>query len=480
MNTNYSEYKAVSQKWVKEIPSHWRMERLKLVFGLRKEPNNPIVTDDILSLTAKQGVVPYAEKEGVGGNKPKSDITKYNICREGDLLVNNMNVVSGAAGVSRYTGCVSPVYYPLVLRHDDNVWYYHYIFRLILFQRSLIGLGKGILMHESDNGTLTSVRMRISMDYLGNVLLPVPPRAEQDQIVRFLDWKVSEINKLIGIRRKEIQELEALKSAVINSASTRGIDPNARIKKTDVYYLPEVPDTWKVIKLKRICKVGASINEQLKKHNDQDEVVFLPMENISEDGEIDCTIKQPIAKVKTGFSSFAKNDVIVAKITPCFENGKGACLDSLESDLGYGTTELFNLRAGDEVLPKYLYYITMTKLFRVLGEGQMTGSAGQKRVPADFIRDFTIGLPSLEVQKGIIDYIRAEKSKIDTLISTKHEQLKLLTEFKSTIISDVVTGKIDVRDVTVPEYEHVDDITDEDSEDGRDAEETETEMDEEV
>ena len=96
-----------------------------------------------------------------------------------------MNVVSGAAGVSRYFGAISPVYYALYPHDDNNVWYYHYIFRLMTFQRSLIGLGKGILMHESESGTLTSVRMRISMDYLGNVLLPIPPRSEQDQIVKF-------------------------------------------------------------------------------------------------------------------------------------------------------------------------------------------------------------------------------------------------------------------------------------------------------
>ena len=154
------------------------------------------------------------------------------------------------------------------------------------------------------------------------------------------------------------------------------------------------------MKLKRICKVGASIREQLKKHGDQDEVVFLPMENISENGVIDCSIKQPIVKVKNGFSSFAKDDVIVAKITPCFENGKGACLDRLESDIGYGTTELFNLRAGDKVIPKYLYYITMTKLFRTLGAGQMTGSAGQKRIPAEFIKTLLLAcLPLIYSRK---------------------------------------------------------------------------------
>ena len=103
-----------------------------------------------------------AEKEGTGGNKPKSDLTQYNVCHENDLLVNCMNVVSGAAGVSRYYGAISPVYYAFYPHKDENIWYYHYIFRLLPFQRSLVGLGKGILMHESEDGTLTSVRMRIS------------------------------------------------------------------------------------------------------------------------------------------------------------------------------------------------------------------------------------------------------------------------------------------------------------------------------
>lgn len=143
---NNASYTTVDQKWVAQIPSHWEMKRLKGVFAMRKERNNPIQTDFILSLTAKQGVVPYAEKEGTGGNKPKDDLTQYNICRENDLLVNCMNVVSGAAGVSKYYGAISPVYYAFYPREDENIWYYHYIFRLITFQRSLIGLGKGILL----------------------------------------------------------------------------------------------------------------------------------------------------------------------------------------------------------------------------------------------------------------------------------------------------------------------------------------------
>lgn len=444
----YSDAVKTNVSWLPQIPAHWELKKIDALFSERK---TKVSDKDFAPLSVtKKGILPQLEHAA-----KSNDSDNRKLVKAGDFVINSRSDRKGSCGVSPYDGSVSLINTVLTPRSGLNSQFVHYLLRNYRFSEEYYRNGRGIV---ADLWTTRYSEMR-------TILLPVPPRAEQDQIVRFLDWKVSEINKLIGIRRKEIQELKALKSAVIDSAITMGVAPHGSMKKTGVYYLPEVPDTWKITKLKRICKVGASIAEQLKKHSDQDEVVFLPMENISEEGEIDCSIKQPIAKVKTGFSSFAKDDVVVAKITPCFENGKGACLDNLESDIGYGTTELFNLRAGDDVLPEYLYYITMTKLFRILGEGQMTGSAGQKRVPADFIRDFTIGLPSIDEQYQILTYIRAEKNKIDKLISTKHKQLNDLLEFKSTIISDVATGKIDVRGITVPQYEYIDDIAEDDSED---------------
>lgn len=452
----YANITKTGMAWLPQIPSRWTVRKLKYAFDERSEKGYP--DEPLLVSSQNMGVVPK-DVYGKRTVEAMKDLDKLKLVKVGDYVVS-LRSFQGGIEYAYYQGIISPAYTIIEPHKDFKSDYYKFLFKSVPFIKLL-------------TTCVTGIREGQNIDYkkLKNVQIPVPPRAEQDQIVRFLDWKVSEINKLIGIRRKEIQELKALKSAVINSTITRGIDANSAMKKTGVYYLPKVPASWEVTKLKRICKVGASINDLLSKHSDQDEVVFLPMENISEDGEIDCSIKQPIAKVKTGFSSFEKNDVVVAKITPCFENGKGACLDKLESDIGYGTTELFNLRAGNDVLPEYLYFITMTKLFRILGEGQMTGSAGQKRVPADFIRDFTIGLPPIDKQQEIVEYIRFEKGRIDRLIATKHEQLKALTEFKSSVVSDAVTGKIDVRNVTIPEYEHVDNIYDDNN---KDSEETET------
>lgn len=459
MGKEYASYTTVDQKWIERIPAHWEMKRLKGVFAMRKERNNPIQTDYILSLTAKQGVVPYAEKEGTGGNKPKDDLTQYNICRENDLLVNCMNVVSGAAGVSRYYGAISPVYYAFYPREDENIWYYHYIFRLITFQRSLIGLGKGILMHESDEGVLTSVRMRISMNYLGNVLLPIPPRAEQDQIVRYLDWKVSEINHLISVKKKQVSAYRELRKAIIDQGILHGFK-DSKAKESGVFWLGEIPVDWEVLPLKRICRANASIADDVKACDDSDLVTFLPMENVSETGKIDCSIKKKIADVRSGFSSFAKGDVVVAKITPCFENGKGACLDDLDTNIGFGTTEFINLRPSDRVLSKYLYMITMTRPFRKLGEEVMTGSAGQKRVSVNYIKNFTLGIPDVEEQKYILVEIERRLAQVDKAIEIERENIKNLQELKARIISDTVTGKVDVRAEEIPEFEFAEDQSD--------------------
>jgi type I restriction enzyme S subunit len=207
--------------------------------------------------------------------------------------------------------------------------------------------------------------------------------------------------------------------------------------------------------------------------NDSELVTFLPMENVSETGELDCSIKKPISEVRTGFSSFAKGDVVVAKITPCFENGKGACLDDLDTEIGFGTTEFINLRPSEKVLSRYLYMITMTQAFRKLGEEVMTGSAGQKRVSVNYIKNFTVGIPSIDEQQEILAEIDNRLAQIDKAIDIERQDIKLLQELKARIISDAVTGQIDVRDVVIPNYEYVEEQSDEDTDEESGGDDTE-------
>ena len=151
--------------WVSEIPSDWNVEKLKYILTERVEKNNPIKTNNVLSLTAVQGVVPYSEKKASGGNKRKDDLTAYKLAYPNDIVLNSMNIVTGSVGLSEYYGCVSPVYYMFYTNNEDiNIKYYNYIFKSKIFQRRLIGFGNGILQMTSEAGNLYAVRMKIPID----------------------------------------------------------------------------------------------------------------------------------------------------------------------------------------------------------------------------------------------------------------------------------------------------------------------------
>ena len=214
-----------------------------------------------------------------------------------------------------------------------------------------------------------------------------------------------------------------------------------KYKDSGVEWIGEIPDGWEVKKL----KYGITVNpakEDVDK-NSTELVVFLPMEKVGEDGEIDCSVKRPISDLYNGFTFFRKNDVIVAKITPCFENGKGAILNKLATDIGFGSTEFHVLRAKENVNNLFLYYVTKSEIFMKVGEAFMSGAAGQKRVPTDFISDFPLVSPHPEDQTAIADYLDRKTAEIDELIAQKERLLELYEEEKTAIINQAVTKGID-------------------------------------
>ena len=163
------------------------------------------------------------------------------------------------------------------------------------------------------------------------------------------------------------------------------------------------------------------------------------METIGERGELDLSTIRNLDEVKTGYTQFFDGDVIVAKITPCFENGKGALLQGLFNGIGFGTTELYVLSPGPKLDGRFLYYVTKSPSFKKLGEAAMTGAAGQKRVPEEFVRNFKVVLPSLPQQNTIADLLDCETTKIDVLITAKERLLGLLAEKRKALIINAVT-----------------------------------------
>lgn len=447
MSTMYPDYRYIGQKWVKKIPTHWKNKRLKAIFAMRIERNNPVKTDYILSLTAAQGVVPYAEKEGSGGNKPKDDLSKYNIAHENDLLVNCMNVVSGAAGVSKYFGAISPVYYALYPRSTENVWYYHYIFRLMPFQRSLIGLGKGILMHESDSGKLNTVRMRISMDYLGNVLLPVPPRVEQNQIVRFLDWKISGINQLINLRKRQLGELEKYKETAISYYVTHGLK-KTEMRPTEIYWLHEVPIDWNETKLKFL----------LKKHKREvpEAAELLICSNSGDVKKRGDSKLGLVASSKDIYQGVLKGDLLIHGM----DTWHGAIAISDYDGMCTPVVHVCTCNQSKRFVAYYLKMMAYTKVYKAISNGVRQNTSDFRSW--DNVANLLIAFPDFKEQERIADHIDKIVHAIDNIGANYRKQIEQLHKFKTRLISDVVTGKIDVRDVKIPSFNMVEeDIEDE-------------------
>ena len=238
--------------WLGESPSDWELKKIKYCLQERVEKNNPVRTTEILSLTAKQGVIPYDQKEG-GGNKPKEDVSAYRLAYPGDIVMNSMNILSGSVGLSQYFGCVSPVYYMLrPWKAIEDVRYYNYIFQTTMFQRSLFGLGNGILIKES--GKLNTIRMRIPMDKFGGLFIPVAPIDEQKRIADFLDAKCAEIDALTADIQTQIDTLEQYKRSVITETVTKGLNPNAEMKDSGVQWIGNMPAHWDAIRGKYILR----------------------------------------------------------------------------------------------------------------------------------------------------------------------------------------------------------------------------------
>lgn len=208
-------------------------------------------------------------------------------------------------------------------------------------------------------------------------------------------------------------------------------------------YSPDgYPASWEQKRLRFVLKMNPSKSEiDLE---DSDLVSFVPMDAVGEYGGIRLNEEKELSEIGSGYTYFCDDDVVVAKITPCFENGKGALATGLKNKTAFGTTELHVMRANREQLePQFLFYLTISDLFRKIGESEMYGAGGQKRVPESFIKDFRAGLPSVREQHAISRFLDFKTAQIDALIAKNKSLLDKLAEKRTALISHAVTKGLD-------------------------------------
>lgn len=214
------------------------------------------------------------------------------------------------------------------------------------------------------------------------------------------------------------------------------------MQDSGVEWLKDTPRHWNVQRLKFSCQINPPKSEVVLLSS-QLSVSFLPMEKVGTEGELELDTTRPLESVLQGFTYFRNGDVIVAKITPCFENGKGALCRNLVNNIGFGSTEFHVLRSQSGYWQKFIYYITRSHPFRSIGTALMQGSAGQKRVQDEFIQDFTIAWPPLAEQQRIAAFLDTKTAEIDELIALKEQQVALLQRKRMALISRAVTKGLD-------------------------------------
>lgn len=421
-------------QWLREYPANWNLIKIKYCLKERVEKNNPVRTTDILSLTAKQGVIPYDQKEG-GGNKPKEDVSAYRLAYPGDIVMNSMNILSGSVGLSNYFGCVSPVYYMLrPIDKSEDVRFYNYIFQSTVFQRSLYGLGNGILIKESGNGKLNTIRMRIPIDKFGGLFIPVAPIQEQKKIADFLDAKCAEIDALTADIQTQIDTLEQYKRSIITEAVTRGLNPDVEMKDGGNQYWGSIPTNWHLSDIKYLFEIVKRI--------------------AGKEGYDILSVTQKGIKIK----DISNNEGQVAESYANYQfvypgdfvmNHMDLLTGWVDCSKLFGVTSpdyrVFRLRDKNNSLNYYKYIMQtcyMNRIFYSLGQG--VSNLGRWRLQTSSFNNFMVPVPPVEVQESIANYLDKKCTEINACIDDKQRQLEVLEEYKKSLIYEYVTGKKEV------------------------------------
>ena len=438
--SGYAEYREVYLPWLKTVPAHWEIRRNKNIFTEQKEIVGERSADyTLLSLTLN-GIIP---RDMDGGGKFPESFDKYKIVKNGDMAfcLFDIDETPRTVGLSGYNGMLTGAYTIMRVSNINARFIYYYYLAL-------------------DNGKMlrplyTGLRKIIDINTFQSTKVPVPPCEEQDQIVRFLDWKVSSINKLINIKKKEIKAIDALKRSMVSHAITRGLTTDAPMKDSGVKWLGDIPAHWKITKLRQILH---PVSE--KNHPE-----FPLLSVVREQGVILRDVED-----KEANHNFIPDDLSGYKVV---RKGQFAMNKMKAWQGSYGVSDYtgivspayFIFDIAFENL-EYFHYAIRSKVYvNFFAQASDGIRVGQWDLQMDKMKEIPFIVPPADEQIAIVKYIKQALPQYDAAIEKLTEEVAVLEEYKNKVIADAVTGKIDVRGIEIPEYEFVDEDADADNED---------------
>lgn len=431
----YPEYRATGQKWLPNIPAHWDYRKLGSLF---KERKSKVSDKEYMPLSVtKLGVVPQlanAAKTNDGDNRKL-------VCA-GDFVINSRSDRKGSSGVSPLNGSISLINIVLVPRGDLIQKYTHYLMRSHAFIEEYYRNGRGIV---ADLWTTRYSEMKSSY-------LPVPPYEEQCQIAGYLDWQSSRINELINAKRKQITLLEEQKQTLIQKVVTKGLDGSVEQKDSGIEYIGEVPSHWLVLLNHRIYK------EQSRKFSGDELVLSLSQK----DGLLPYVDMKERSLHTSSYDNWKlvyPNDLVLNR----FKAHLGVFFSSKYRGIvtfHYGVFEP-TMKIASKYYEALYHTAEFKRIFASRSNGMTVGL--QNLSNTNFYSVYTV-YPPYEEQCAIVDEIERIEERYKALTQKIEQEIELLHEYRTRLISDVVTGQVDVRNITIPEYEVVDEITSDDEE----------------
>ena len=410
--------------WIGVIPKNWQLLSVGALFKVRNEKVND--TDYPPLSVTKGGIVPQMESVA------KSDATdNRKMVLKNDFVINSRSDRKQSCGVSPLDGSVSlinTVLYP-VPNAPVLPDYLDYLLKNYGFAEEFYRWGHGIV---ADLWTTRWQEMK-------NIFLPIPPVEEQQKIIFSISTQMEKVDALIANVQEQIEKLKAYKQSLITEVVTKGLDPNVPMKDSGVEWIGKMPAHWDINRIKYVSDFAPTCNTDTLT---QDSVVaYAPMECIK-NGYFERRSARYGSLAHT-LTPFQNGDIVMAKVTPCFENGNIAVMKNLDSDYGLGSSELFVFRPR-KIFTQYLMYWLQNQLFVRYACATMTGTGGLKRVSPAFVRGCNIHTPPVAEQKEIATYLDTKCAEIDQLIAVKQSKIEKLEQYKRSLIYEYVTGKKEV------------------------------------
>ena len=424
-------------EWLGVVPEHWGVNRFCYLFDENKKKNIGLQETNVLSLSYGN-----IKEKNINDNKgllPESFET-YQIIESNDIVFRFTDLQNDKrslrSAISKYHGIITSAY--IAVKTKENADFYNYLFRAYDLQKVFYSMGEGM-------------RQSLKMDELNKMPVVLPSEDEQKRIVSFLDTETTRIDKLISKQEKLIELLEEQRKSIISHAVTKGLNPNALMKDSGVEWLGRVPCDWQYYSIKRTIKVltdytaNGSFADLAKNVNylDYGFSRLVRLTDLREDLNNNGVYITEDAHKYLKKSELFGGELLLANVGAY---AGFACLMPYKKIKATLAPNMFLLRFKEQrINNKFMYYLINSKTIQYQFQVSMTSTA-QPKLNKDNVKNIVMFLPTLQIQNEIVEYLDSENLILDNLIFKQQALIEKLKEYRASIISHAVTGKIDVRE----------------------------------